>query len=458
MIPLRLDEVGRLTGGRLAGGPDPAAQVSEVVIDSRRSGPASLFVCLPGDHVDGHDYAAAAVDAGAVAVLASREVGVPAVMVDDPQEALGLVAAGVLAAAPDCTVIGVTGSVGKTSTKDLLAQVFERRGPTVAPENSFNNEIGLPLTVLRIDARTRTLVCEYSARGVGHIRYLCGIARPSIAVVLNVGAAHLGEFGSREDIAAAKGELVEAVPADGFVVLNADDPLVLAMRTRTDARVVTFGASVGADVRVVDLALDDMARPRFRLVTAAGEAEVAMSAHGAHHAANAAAATAAGLASGLTLDDVAEALTGAQSRSAHRMAAHRRSDGLVVVDDAYNSNPESARAALDALTVMAGSRRRWAVLGEMRELGAESDDLHRQVGRYAAATGVQELLAVGAVAETLVAGARAADGWTGRARTVADADEASRTLLAEVTADDVVLVKASNSIRLWRVAEELLAA
>ncbi|MDQ1697249.1 MAG: UDP-N-acetylmuramoyl-tripeptide--D-alanyl-D-alanine ligase [Frankiaceae bacterium] len=459
MIALGLEDICRSTGGRLAGAATPQLRVTgTVVIDSRRCEPGSLFVCLPGETADGHDFAAAAVAAGAVAVLAARDVGVPAIVVDDPQRALGSLAAGVLAAAPGCRVIGITGSVGKTSTKDLLAQVLAHRGPTVAPENSFNNEIGLPLTVLRIDERTCHLVCEYSARGVGHIRYLCGIARPTIAVVLNVGAAHLGEFGSRAGVAAAKGELVEALPADGVAVLNADDPLVLGMRTRTNARVVTFGTAADADVRVVDLRLDDLARPHFRLVAGPGDVAVALQDHGAHLARNAAAVVAAALAAGLDLEAVAAALGEAQIRSAHRMAVRRRDDGLVVVDDAYNANPESVRAALDALAAMAGGRRRWAVLGEMRELGDGSAELHREVGAYAAATGVEEIVAVGPAAEPIAAGARSTAGWAGRVRTVADADAARRSVQDEVVGGEVVLVKASNSLQFWHIAEALLAA
>jgi UDP-N-acetylmuramoyl-tripeptide--D-alanyl-D-alanine ligase len=452
---MELGEVCRHTGGRLAGGAVAETLVTgPVVIDSRRSEPGSLFVCVPGEHADGHEFAARAVDAGAVAALAARDVGVPAVVVADPQQALGKLAAAVLSTAPQCTVVGVTGSSGKTSTKDLLAQVFARAGATVAPEGSFNNELGLPLTVLRIDANTQTLVCEYSARGVGHIRDLSRIARPDIAVVLNVGSAHLGEFGSRALVAEAKGELVEALPAEGVAVLNADDALVLDMRSRTAAKVLTFGQSAIADVRITDLSVDNEVRARFRLVTPEGAAPVELRVHGAHQAGNAAAAAAAALAAGLDLDTIAAALCEAEARSAHRMSLRRRGDGLLVIDDAYNANPESTAAALDALAALGSGRRRWAVLGEMLELGDESGLLHREIGRHAASTGVDELVAVG-MAE-IAAGADATDGWQGRARTVPDPEAAAGLVLTEVAADDAVLVKASNSIQLWRVAEALL--
>lgn len=457
MIALDLAEVALLTGGRLARGTDAEARVTgHVVVDSRRVGAGGLFVCIAGAHADGHDFAADAVRAGAVAVLAAREVGVPAVIVDDPQRALGALAAGVLARVDGCTVVGVTGSSGKTSTKDLLAQVLLPAGPVVAPENSFNNEIGLPLTVLSVDTSTATLVCEYSARGSGHIAYLCSIAQPRIGVVLNVGAAHLGEFGSRAAIAAAKGELVEALPSSGAAVLNADDDLVRAMAERTSARVVLFGTAPDADVRITDLELDDLARPSFRLHTSAGDAEVRLQLSGAHHASNAAATVAAALCRGLALDDVVAGLTAAAARSAHRMDVRRRTDGLLVVDDAYNANPESMRAALEAFARLAAGRRRWAVLGEMRELGPESAELHRGVGAVVAATDVDELLAVGAaapIAEGAVAGS-----WSGHARVVPDQAAATAVLTAELQSGDAVLVKASNSLRLWEIAEHVLAA
>ena len=456
MIPTTVREIAELTGGRLADGLDETAMVTgDVVIDSRRAGPGSLFVCLPGESADGHDFAAAALDAGAVAALAAREVGVPAVIVARPQDALAALAAGMLRRT-DCRVVGVTGSSGKTSTKDLLAAVFRRVGPTVAPEESFNNELGLPLTVLRVDEQTRTLVCEYSARGTGHIRSLCEIAPPSIGVVLNVGSAHLGEFGSRQAIATAKGELVEALPASGTAVLNADDELVIGMRTRTGADVLTFGRAAGADVRLLDVVLDHAARPRISLRTPAGDVEIQLAVAGAHQAGNAAAVVAAGLAAGLELPVVADVLSTASITSKHRMAVHHRRDGVTVIDDAYNANPESMTAALDALAALAGDRPTWAVLGEMREMGDRSADLHRAVGAHAARTGVDQLVVVGDC-EAIAAGAAGVDGWQGQVRRVHDVDEATQLVASHVVAPAVVLVKASNSIRLWRVAESLVA-
>ena len=455
MIRVELAEVARATGGRLCGGADPSAVVSgAVVIDSRRVQQGSLFACLPGERVDGHDFAAQALAAGAVASLASRETGGAAVVVDDVEAALASLATAVLDKAR-CRVVGVTGSSGKTSTKDLLAAVFAAAGRTVAAEGSFNNELGLPLTALRVSEDTETLVLEYSARGVGHIRYLCGIAKPDIAIVLNVGDAHVGEFGSRDAIAVAKGELVEALGTDGTAVLNADDPLVAAMASRTQAEVVTFGAASAAGVRVVDVTLDDAARPRFRLVTPRGEAAVAMALHGRHQAFNAAAVVAAALAAGLDLQTSVDAIERTTAISAHRMDVRRRPDGLVVVDDAYNANPDSVRAALQALARMRGTGRLWAVLGPMRELGERSVQMHEDVGRCAVEVGVDELVVVGADARAVADGAAKAGG-DAHVSTVDDADGAAALVRAGVRSEDVVLVKASNAERLWRVADLLV--
>src|SRR5215831_10754747 len=249
MVRLALAEnAAAATGGVVDAVPDPETAVTgPVVIDSRRVTPGGLFAALPGEHVDGHDYAGAAVAAGAVAVLAARPLPepVPAIVVPDVTAALAALASAVLRRLPGVTVAGITGSSGKTSTKDLTAQLAERLGPTVAPEGSFNNELGLPLTVLRADERTKYLILEMSARGAGHIAALCDIAPPRIGAVLNVGRAHAGEFGSIDAVAKAKGELPEALPADGVAILNADDPRVLAMAARTPARVVTFSVDPG---------------------------------------------------------------------------------------------------------------------------------------------------------------------------------------------------------------------
>ena len=456
MIPLTLGEVAAAVGGRLTGA-DPSVTVTgSVEVDSRRVGPGCLFVALPGERVDGHDYAEAALRAGAVAVLATRPVGGASVLVDDGVAALGRLARALLDRLPGAAVVGLTGSSGKTSTKDLLAQLLPAAGPTVAPEGSFNNEIGLPLTVLQADAHTRHLVLEMGARGRGHIAALCAIAPPQIGVVLNVGSAHLGEFGSREAIAAAKGELVEALPAHGVAVLNADDPLVAGMAARTTARVVTFGESVGAQVRATEVTIDAAGRAGFTLVTPEGSAPVRLRLHGAHQVANALAAAAVGRELGLDVAALAAGLGAAVALSRWRMEVVERPDGVTVVNDAYNANPESVRAALKALVAMAGGRRTWAVLGEMRELGAASATEHDAIGRLAVRLDVSRLVVVGDAAKPMHMGAALEGSWGEESVFVPDAAAALDLLRAQVAPPDIVLVKASRAAGLERVAAGLL--
>jgi UDP-N-acetylmuramoyl-tripeptide--D-alanyl-D-alanine ligase len=459
VIRLTLAEVAEATGGTLTEGTDGEQEVTgSVTIDSRSVNAGDLFVAVPGERVDGHDYARGAVEAGAVAVLAARALpGLPVVLVDDPVTALGRLAAAVRDRLPELCVVGVTGSSGKTSTKDLLAAVLPAAGPTIAPQGSYNNEFGVPLTVLRCDESTRFLISEMGARGVGHIAYLCGIAKPQIGVVLNVGAAHAGEFGSREATAQAKGELVEALPESGLAVLNADDALVAAMARRTRARVVrTAVETLVAEVRAERIELDDEARPSFDLTTNFGSAPVTLSVHGAHHVANALAVAAVGLEAGLSVAEVADALSTAEASSRWRMEVVRRPDGLLVVNDAYNANPDSVAAALRALAAMSSSG--WAVLGEMLELGADSAADHREVGRLAARLGLAGVIAVGGGAAPIAQGA--AEGGIA-ARFAGDLDDAYDLLTAALASSaagmrpDAVLVKASRSVGLERLAARL---
>ncbi len=479
MITLTLGEIAAAVDGRLVGADPERPVTGPVIIDSREAAPGTLFVAFPGERVDGRTSAAAAVAAGAVAVVCADPppAGVPAVVVGDPQLALGRLARAVRDRLPELTVVGVTGSSGKTSTKDLLAHLLPDLGVTVAPRSSFNNEIGVPLTALRCDGRTRYLVSEMGAREPGNIAYLCDLVAPRIGLVLNVGAAHAGVFGSREATAATKGELVEALPAaarGGVAVLNADDPAVSAMAGRTAARVVTFGVADGeqaprADVTATQVRLDALARATFTLRVGAGVGpgvgpgvdpgagaehtdQVTLRLHGAHHVANAVAAAAVAVALGMAPGRVAELLGTAEATSAGRMAVHRRSDGVVVVDDAYNANPDSVAAALSALVAMAGpGGRAWAVLGEMLELGDSSAAEHERLGALAVRSGCR-LVAVGEGGRPYLTGV----GTAASTHWVPDGD-AARDLLAERLAPgDVVLVKASRAVGLDRLAAALL--
>ncbi len=459
MIDLSLAEVANVTGGTLVDVDEPDTRVSAaVVVDSRLVEPGGLFVAVAGERVDGHEHAAAAVAAGAVAALVRRPVGVPGVLVDDPVRALGRLAAACARLLPDCTVVGITGSAGKTSTKDLLAQVLGETGPTVAPVGSYNNEIGVPLTVLRAEPGTAFLVVEMGARGGGHVAWLCDLVPPTIGCVLNVGSAHLGEFGSREAIAQAKGELVEALPPAGTAVLNADDDKVAAMASRSRARVRTFGASPHADVRLADLTTTPVGCATFDLVADGQRAPVTLRLLGEHQAMNAAAAAAVALAAGLTLEEVATRLSTAEPRSRWRMERTERSDGVLVVNDAYNANPESMRAALKTLAGLAHARggRSFAVLGEMRELGEEATAEHDRIGRLAVRLDIDQLVVVGEEARPLHLGASLEGSWGSESELVCDADAAVDLLRSRLRPGDTVLVKASRAAGLERVAQALL--
>jgi UDP-N-acetylmuramoyl-tripeptide--D-alanyl-D-alanine ligase len=458
VIPMSVAQVAGITGAALDAVPDPGALVTgPVVIDSRAARPGGLFAALPGEHVDGHDDAAAAAAAGAVAVLATRPCGAPALLVPDVPAALAALAAAVVRALPDLTIAGITGSAGKTTTKDLTAQLVETLGPTVAPRGSYNNEIGHPLTVLGVTGETRYLISELSARGPGHIAALCKVAPPRLGAVLCVGHAHAGEFGGIEQVALAKSELPAALPADGVAVLNADDPRVAAMAARTAARVVTFGTGSGTggrpDVRADGVTTDELGRASFTLVTQAGAAPVTLRLHGAHHVSNALAAAALAAELGMAPGAIAAGLSAAVARSRWRMEVTERDDGVMIVNDAYNANPESVRAALAALADMtAGGRRGFAVLGQMTELGEESQGFHEEVGRLAAQAGVAALIVVGEAAGPILGGTKAVPSWSGELLHVADAPAAARALEQRLSADDVVLVKASHSVGLQAVA------
>jgi UDP-N-acetylmuramoyl-tripeptide--D-alanyl-D-alanine ligase len=460
LIPLSVAQIAEITGAVPDAVPDVRAVVTgPVVIDSRAARPGGLFAALPGERVDGHDYARGAVAAGAVAVLATRPCGAPALIVPDVPAALAALAHAVVSRVPELTIVGITGSAGKTTTKDLTAQLVETLGATVAPRGSYNNEIGHPLTVLGVTEQTRYLISELSARGPGHIAALCRVAPPRLGAVLCVGHAHAGEFGGIDQVALAKGELPAALPADGVAVLNADDPRVLAMAQRTAARVVTFGTGSGRpngarpDVRAAGLTTDELGRACFSLVTTAGAAPVRLRLHGAHHVANALAAAALAAELGLELDAIAAGLSAAVARSRWRMEVTERGDGVTIVNDAYNANPESMRAALATLADMtAGGRRGFAVLGQMTELGEESAGFHDEAGMLAARAGVAGLILVGEEAEPIGAGTKAVPSWAGELLYVADPPAAARALEQRLSGGDVVLVKASHSVGLESVA------
>ena len=464
MIAVTVDEIATMLGAELSGPGDTTAVVTALTSDSRAVAAGALFVALPGEHVDGQDYVAEATAAGAAASLTRHPVqGALCLVVRDPLVALGRVSRYLVdrASAKGLQVVGITGSVGKTSTKDLLAQVLERVGPTVAAAGNFNNELGVPLTVGRVDEQTRFLVAEMGARGIGHIAYLCDIAPPRVGVVLNVGQAHVGEFGGQAAIAQAKGELVAALPTDGWAILNIDDPLVWSMRRRTRGNVLPWSTIQPLDdgVWASGLVGNTFGRYSFALRYGQSETDVQLQLTGRHQVANAVAAAAAAVALGVELHAVAAALTAAGPRSRWRMELHDRSDGVTVINDSYNANPDSMRAALTTLAELGrAGRHTWAVLGDMLELGETAAEEHAAIGRFAAQSGVEHLVAIGEFAVQITSAAVAAGLPSMRAVSVTDKAEAAALVCRDVEQGDVVLVKASRGLALDTVADEILSA
>lgn len=466
MIDVSAAQVAHAVGGELHG--DPRIVVTgPVVVDSRLVEPGSLFVAIDGNNVDGADFAPAALDAGAVLVLANRPLpDIPTVVVPDVQRALGELARDLLRrvreAKPDLQIAAITGSYGKTTTKDTLAQLLAPDGATIWPKGSFNNEIGLPLTVATISPATDFAVLEMGADHPGNIEYLTRIALPQVGVVLAVGTAHMETFGSREGIAKAKSEMVQGTASDGAIVLNADDPLVAAMAqvAGPGQRVVTFGRREGADVRAENVRLDALDRASFDLVVDGKSHPVQLKLVGEHHLSNALAAASAALLLGIAPKDVAERLSNASALSPHRMAVTERGDGITIIDDAYNANPEAMGAALTSLKKLAAPQRRRtvAVLGEMRELGPDvATEAHDGVGRVAVRLGVDQLLVVGDGARAMHEGAVQEGSWGSESIFVPDLDGARAVLAELLQPGDVVLVKASNGSGLWQLADELAA-
>lgn len=431
-VRLAVSTLAAACGGELVG---PDVDIDGASNDSRALAPGQLFVPVVAER-DGHDFIAAALSAGAPAYLTVRPpVGGTAIVVADTVAAL--LACGTVPRdrLPD-RVVGITGSVGKTSTKDLVAAALSTTYRTHATPRNFNNELGLPITLLSAPADADALVLEMGARGIGHIRRLCQVARPTIGVVTCVASVHTEVFGTIDDVALGKGELVEALPLHGTAVLNLDDQRVAAMRHRTRARVLGFGGAAAADLRAEDVELDDELRARFTLATPWGRTAVRLGVHGQHQVANALAAAGAALAAGVPLDAVERGLAVGPT-SAHRMALHRTSAGATVIDDTYNASPTSMTAALRALVALPGAGRRVAVLGPMAELGDEEANSHAEVASVAAALGV----AVVAVGTDLYGVEPVAD------------PVASLGALGE---GDAVLVKASRSARLETVVDALL--
>ena len=471
MIAFTAAEIADITKGRLDA--DPGITPLSVVTDSREATPGSLYVAKPGEYADGHDFTADAFAAGATLALVERPVAgpdgapYPSIVVPDAVLAMGALAAEAVRriraaraeAQDELTVIGITGSAGKTTTKDLLAGIFALHGNTVAPRGSYNGEIGVPLTVFTAGTDTRYLVIEMGATGIGHISYLADMVKPDIGVVLGVGTAHAGEFGGVDNIALAKGEMVEGLAASGTAVINLDDDRVAAMRARTVASVVGFSAEGRPEAAVQALNADTNTdgNPEFDLLLPGEDTphHVRSRLIGAHHTGNLLAAAAAAWAAGIPGADIATALSSQAAASRWRMERTERADGVTIINDAYNANPESMRAALRTLADLGQGRRTWAVLGAMLELGEDSIREHTAVGTQVVRLNISRLVVVGREARALYVSAVQEGSWGDECVFAETADEAFELLDAELEPGDLVLFKSSNSVGLRHLGDRI---
>ena len=462
MIDLRVDEIAAAISGRVFGAPDAAALVvgGDVQTDSREVRPGSIFFALPGERSDGHLFAREAVDAGAALLIVERELPItaPQIVVNDGLVALSALAREVVArvrAAGELKVLAVTGSNGKTTTKNMLRAILADQGNTVAPQGSFNNEVGAPISMLGIDFSSRFLIVEMGADAVGDIAKLVSIATPDVGIVLTVGFAHIGKFGSADAIERAKSEMVTDLPLTSIAVLNADDHRVSRMAAVTSAPVVRFGLDASAEVRAVDIDTS-VEGTSFTLVADGQSQRVQLRILGEHHVTNALAAITASRALGIPVADAVRSLESLSRAERWRMELLENADGVIVINDAYNASPDSMAAALKTLAQLTGyDRRSFAVLGEMAELGDYADDEHDRMGRLAVRLNVKQLVVVGHNARHIHNAAGLEGSWDGESIFVETADEAYDLLRDKLRKGDVVLVKSSKSAGLRFLGDRL---
>ena len=446
MITLTAGEIALLVGGEVFCDKDLLVSKAPV-FDSRLATPGCFFLALKGENADGHEFAADAYRNGSMFSLTSQRIDGPCIVVKDVLEALSILAAFVRKRLDKLIVIGITGSQGKTSTKDLLTHMLGAVGPTVAPAGSFNNDLGLPITLLECDDRTRFCILEMGARHMGDIARLCEIAKPNIGVVLTVGTAHIGEFGSREVIAQTKGELIASLDKDGIAILGTYDEFTPKMASLHQGQVILFGEKADIQVRAADVEMRE-GRPHFDLVTPAGRDAVGMRAVGAHQVANALAVAAVGTALALPLELIASSLSTAEISSKWRMELHESAD-LLIINDAYNANPESMSAAMRALVLFAQERggSAWAFVGKMNELGQTQAPQSAAIGALAVELGIDHLVEINAPEYGEPVGAMVIH----QRPTI----ESALDLVEYFAPGDVVLVKASRSQGFEVLAESL---
>lgn len=471
-MDISVSDIAKVTGGEYIGDETALRRiVSGLTWDSRTIMPDNIFLAMPGMRVDGNDYVRAAIQRGAGAVVCTRmptenviavagEFACPMIVVDDGVEALEKIA-GSWRDRLHVIVIGVTGSTGKTSTKDLLSSVFSQRFKTTATQGNQNNEIGVPATILAADEDTEVLIVELGMRGMHQIEHLCTFVKPSIAVVTNVGVSHMELLGSRENIAHAKSELLSALPDTGYAVLNADDeytPLLesFAHLAERGVTVHSYGFSPEAETHAQNVSYDAEACASFEIVTGdATPVPVTLGMPGRHNVLNALAAYATGINMGIAPDDIARGLAEAKA-SGMRMEIEHTPDGVTILNDAYNANPDSMRASISTLMTLEGDGRRIAVLGDMGELGSDEYQLHVDVGTFAAQADLDMLVCIGTLSVGIKAGALAADMDAARVKSFTGVDEAIAFLEKNVQEGDLVLVKASRFMELERIVKGIM--
>lgn len=448
MIAMKASEIASVVQGSAFGSDVVVTQAA--VIDSREAIPGSLFLAIKGENVDGHDFVVDALSRGAVLTLATHSVEGPHIIVADVIVALGKLAQHVRSNLLNLVVIGITGSQGKTTTKELLASILNSVAPTVAPRGNFNNEIGAPLSLLQCTEQSKYCIVEMGARHKGDIAFLSSIAQPNVGVVLKVGSAHVGEFGSVQAIAETKSELISSLASEATAILGTYDEFTPTMAALHKGRTLTFGESAECDIRATDIEIRE-GRAHFDLVTPEGRSAVGLRIVGLHQVANALAVAAVATVLGLSLDQIASGLSTAESHARWRMEIHEL-PSLVLINDAYNASPEAMAAALQTLVHFAQERggESWAFLGKMHELGESSDADHGDIGTLASELGIDHLVCVSAPQY----GSGIATGNSTTVHQCADKAEALK-VASNINPGDVVLVKASRSERLEELAESI---
>jgi len=464
MIPLTLEEISVAINAASLNLDSNLKVTGKVVIDSRKVSQGDLFVAINGENVDGHDFCHEAIKKGAIAVISSKElVGIPTLLVkegnaasknvDQPTViALGKLATYLLMKLPNIFKIAVTGSSGKTTTKDLLFDLGNLIGPTVAPVGSYNNEIGMPQTILECDEKTKVLILEMGAREVGNIKKLCQIAKPDTSILLNIGSAHIEIFGSRELILKTKSEIIECLNAEDVAVLNHEDETFSKQKTK--AKVVSFGLS-GADVSAKNVVLNDKAQASYELEFEGKVSQVNLKIVGAHQVSNSLAAAAVFLKKGLDIDLVAKTLSNSVAKSKWRMQVEVNRKNITVINDSYNANPESMKAAIRTLKQVGADKKTFIIVGEMLELGSDSKQMHEEVADLIQKLDVKKTLVVGNGAK-IISDYLSSNTYKGRLEFCMDIDSAISKTKEMVEINDVVLVKASRAIGLERVANALM--